>query len=132
MRLLLVIDANVIIAAMLRDSTTRKILLSGDILPVAPKRVVEKIEEYMIEISTRNALPIEMNRIVLRLLTSHIRLVPVNVYKRFLRTAFESIGKRDPTDIPYLAVALAVNDDGIWSHDADFSSQSRFKVYSTK
>ena len=126
------IDANVIIAAMLRDSTTRRILIGGGIMPVAPRMVVVEIEKHIEEISARNSLSVETNRRVLRLLASRIRLMPPRSYRRFLRTAYELIGRRDPTDVPYLAVALAVQADGIWSHDADFASQDLFKVYDTR
>jgi len=131
MRLLLVTDANVIFAATLRDSTTRRLLLRGEVLPVAPRMVIAEIEKHIREISARNFLPIEMNRKVLRLLANHILLLPVRAYKRFLLEAHMMIGRRDLSDVPYIAVALAVDADGIWSHDADFAAQNRFRVWST-
>jgi len=131
MRLLLETDANVIIAAMLRDSTTRGLLLRGDVLPVAPQMVMVEIEKHIYEISAKNSLPVEMNRRVLRLLANHILLLPLRAYRRFLPEAYAMIGGRDPTDVPYLAVALAVDADGIWSHDADFAAQNRFRVWNT-
>lgn len=106
-------------------------MLRGDVLPVAPRMVIAEIEKHIHEISIRNALSVEKNRRVLRLLASHIRLYPLNAYKRFLPEAHAIIGERDPTDVPYLALAMAVDADGIWSHDADFAAQSRFKVWST-
>jgi predicted nucleic acid-binding protein len=131
MRLLLVTDANVIIAATLRDSTTRGLLLRGDVLPVAPRMVIAEIEKHIYEISAKNSLPVETNRRVLRLLANHIRILPLRAYKSFLLEAYATIGERDPTDVPYLAVALTVDADGIWSNDADFAAQNRFRVWST-
>jgi predicted nucleic acid-binding protein len=128
---LLVTDANVIIAATLRDSTTRGLLLRGDVSPVAPRMVIAEIEKHIHEISAKNSLPVEINRRVLRLLANHIRLLPLRAYKRFLLEAYAMIGERDPTDVPYLAVALAVDADGIWTHDADFAAQNRFRVWNT-
>jgi predicted nucleic acid-binding protein len=41
------------------------------------------------------------------------------------------IGKKDPKDVPFNAVAFALTVDGTWSNDGDFESQSLFKVWKT-
>lgn len=43
--------------------------------------------------------------------------------------AQELIGIRDIKDIPYLAVALCMDVDGIWSGDKDFTEQDVVKMY---
>ncbi len=132
MRLLLVVDANVIIAAILRDSTTRRILLGNEVLPVAPGIIIDEIVSNIREISAKSSLSEDACRRVIEILTRHLRLLSLPEYADFLPEAIESIGGRDASDAPYLAAAMAVGADGIWSHDADFSSQRRFKVFSTK
>ena len=37
----------------------------------------------------------------------------------------------DVTDSAFIAVALALNTDGIWTEDKDFLKQNNVKVYST-
>lgn len=39
--------------------------------------------------------------------------------------------EKDPKDVPFIAVALALTVDGIWSNDRDFESQSKFKIWKT-
>ena len=38
---------------------------------------------------------------------------------------------RDVKDAPYVALALALRADGIWSEDRGLVSQERFRVYRT-
>lgn len=38
-------------------------------------------------------------------------------------TAWDALGAVDPKDVPYLAAALAIDADAIWSHDRDFDRQ---------
>ena len=38
----------------------------------------------------------------------------------------------DPKDTPFIALALAVENDGVWSEDRRFEQQSRVKVWKTK
>jgi len=38
----------------------------------------------------------------------------------------------DPDDTPYIALALAVENDGIWSDDKHFKQQNRIRTWETK
>jgi predicted nucleic acid-binding protein len=40
--------------------------------------------------------------------------------------------KIDPSDTPFMALALAVENDGIWSDDRHFLRQRRVKTWKTK
>jgi len=131
LKYLLIVDASVIIAALLRDSTTRKVLLNSDLRLVAPGMVEDEISRHIEELSARNSLPVETNRRALGMLLRHIRLLDLDDYGGFLPDALRLIGERDASDAPYLAAALAVKADGIWSHDADFTVQDRFRVWTT-
>lgn len=49
--------------------------------------------------------------------------------------ATELIGDIDPKDIPFLACALCLNLDGIWSNDKDFNNESilnKVRVFNTR
>ena len=39
--------------------------------------------------------------------------------------------KIDPDDTPFIALALAVENDGIWSDDKHFEQQNRIKIWKT-
>jgi predicted nucleic acid-binding protein len=38
----------------------------------------------------------------------------------------------DPDDTPFIALASAVENDGIWSDDKHFQQQTRIRVWQTK
>jgi len=48
-----------------------------------------------------------------------------------LDEAEEIIGRIDLDDIPFIVLALAIQNDGIWTEDKDFRRQSRIKIWST-
>ncbi|MBI5968325.1 MAG: hypothetical protein HY882_10780 [Deltaproteobacteria bacterium] len=41
------------------------------------------------------------------------------------------IGNIDPGDVPFIALGLAVENDGIWSSDKHFKKIKRFKIWKT-
>lgn len=48
-----------------------------------------------------------------------------------LETAEDIIGKNDTKDIPFIALALSIDNDGIWTEDKHFNKQKIIKIYST-
>ncbi|MBI4014875.1 MAG: hypothetical protein HY365_02890, partial [Candidatus Aenigmarchaeota archaeon] len=40
--------------------------------------------------------------------------------------------KIDPDDTPFIALALAVENDGIWSSDKHFERQNKIKIWKTE
>jgi predicted nucleic acid-binding protein len=38
----------------------------------------------------------------------------------------------DPDDTPFIALALAVENDGVWSDDRHFQQQTRIRIWKTK
>jgi len=48
-----------------------------------------------------------------------------------MKTAEALIGNIDPGDVPFVAVALAVENDGIWSNDRAFERLSGIKLWKT-
>jgi predicted nucleic acid-binding protein len=42
------------------------------------------------------------------------------------------IGKIDRDDIPYIAVALSIHADGLWSYDEHFAKQAAVRTVSIK
>ena len=53
----LVVDANVLIAAVLRDSTTRKLIVLGGMELHAPRYLSEEVEAHWEELTARSGLP---------------------------------------------------------------------------
>jgi putative PIN family toxin of toxin-antitoxin system len=128
----LVIDTNILISALLRDSTTRRILMTAPIDFVAPPHVFQELTEHIIEVKKRSRLPFEQLHELLRLLQDHIGPVEVDKESDALGEAGNIIGTVDPEDVPIIAAALSIKCDGIWSEDLHLQKQDQIKIWKTK
>ena len=119
----LVIDANRIVSALSKDGATRATVLKTRASLFAPLYLREEIEKHMPEIAHRAGVTGGDLEVVLHLLLRRIEWVSPEAYRPHLARARRAIGRVDPNDVPYLACALAVKADAIWSHDLDFDRQ---------
>ncbi len=58
----LVIDANIILSALIKDSITRKILIGSAIEFYAPDYLLEEVKKYISLVSRKNSLSEEENK----------------------------------------------------------------------
>ena len=128
----LVVDTSIIYAAILKDSTTRRILLSAPIEFLAPEYCFEEIREHLDEICERNGLPVEVNMEIIQILRRHIQTIKWNDILSSLEDAERIMADIDPDDFIFLAAALAVHCDGLWTEDLHFQEQSAVRVWRTK
>ena len=126
----LVIDANVVISALVADSKTRELIvtLKPDLL--TPDFVHDEIENYEELIAEKSGM--EPNRVTqfMDLLFQYIEVVPADDFYPAIERADEAIGDTDPDDVLYLACAIA-STAAIWSDDSDFDEQDAVETYST-
>ncbi|MEZ3114761.1 PIN domain-containing protein [Halobaculum sp. MBLA0147] len=126
----LVVDANVVISALVADSATRELVvtLRPDLL--TPAFVHDEIDNYEPLIVEKSGMEPERVSQFVDLLFQYIDVVHADDFYRAIDTADDAIGDTDPDDVLYLACAVA-SDAAIWSDDADFDEQSLVDVYST-
>lgn len=127
----LVIDTNIIISALIREGITRKMVLFPGIKLFTPEITFNEIENHIGIITTKSKLPKDDIQQILNVLGKNIKTIPEPRWWNHFNQATNVIGKTDPKDVPFIAVALALTVDGIWSNDKDFESQSIFKVWKT-
>jgi len=128
----LVVDTNILIAAMLKDSTARKILLSTPIDFYVPEFAFEEIEEHITEISKKNKLSIDANHEVLEILKRHVHIIRKDDIEEVYSEAEDIMRDIDPDDSACLATALSLECDGIWSHDKHLTKQDRIRIWLMK
>jgi predicted nucleic acid-binding protein len=128
----LVVDTNIIMSAMIRDSTTRRILLFPQLDLYAPEHIITELKRYGAVIISKGGYNEDALESILSMLISNIDIIPENIFHDHLFDAKELIGSIDMNDIPFLALALHIDCDGIWTHDKHFIQQERVLVWTTK
>lgn len=127
-----VVDANVIVSALMKDSTARKILLGENIKKLfAPSFIKKELFKYLPEFSEKlNVGENELKSIMNELFdTAKIEIMPVHKCSEFMLQALQL--SPDLKDAPYIALALKLNCP-IWSQDKALKKQSVVKIYSTE
>jgi predicted nucleic acid-binding protein len=125
----LVIDTNIVIAALIKDNISRKIIFDSNFSFVSPDFIYEEISNHKKEILQKSKIHEIEFEVLINILLEKIEVIPFEDYKTFLNQSKELI--TDIDDISFLAVALAKK-CSIWSEDKHFEQQNKVKIYKTK
>ncbi len=125
----LVVDANVLFSAFIKEGKTIELLLNPSFIFYTPIFVFEEIEEHKNEIIEKMKRTKEEIQDLIDNLLSLIKLIPKQEIIQFIGEA-EGI-TNDLDDVAYIALALKLN-CAIWSNDKKLKEQGRIKVYSTE
>lgn len=129
--MIFILDTNVLISALIRDSTTRKIIVESDEEFLIPELVLEEIRKYEVEILEKSSLSKENYMAILSKLLEHVALIPTEIIAMKLPEAKAIMAEVDPKDIVFVASALCFENAVIWSDDTDFDYQTKIKVFKT-
>ncbi len=124
----LIVDANILFAALVKDSRTAELLFRDDFHLYAPDFILQEFAKYERELLEKTERSHDDFGRFLEILTRRITIVPVEEIKPFLKDA--SNISPDPGDVPYFALALKLN-AGIWSNDARLQNQTQVRVWKT-
>ena len=127
----LVVDTNIILKALIRDSKVRAVLLNPEHHFYVPEFAFEETERHMDMIVDKSGLSVEEVKIVLTTLSANLRVLPAKETAKEWIEAEAIIGNIDSTDIVFVAAALNSDADGIWSDDKDFKRQDSVRVWTT-
>ena len=127
--IVLVIDANILFSALIKNSLVAKIIFEEDIIPTAPEFVIEEFLKYGYLIVKKTSRTREDFIKIMHMLKDIIRVVPKEEYSKFIGEAEKF--SPDEKDVMYLALALKLK-CAIWSNDKKLKQQDRIKVYSTE
>ena len=129
----LVIDVNVVISALIKDSTTRRILLNKNIDYYFPEKSFEKIMKYEVYILKKSGLSQDEFYKVLSKLFININLIKDESLKVYWERAKNIMQDIDKEDVVFIACALVLgNKSFIWSDDKDFRKQKIVPIITTK
>ncbi len=125
----IVLDTNIILSALIKDSLTRKIIKSAEFEFFAPSFSLSEINKYKKYVCEKSLLTEKQFDVLLKNLFESIDIVPISFYENHLDDSKKLIS--DVKDVPFLACAIALSAD-IWSDDMDFQKQKKIKIYTTQ
>jgi len=127
----LVIDTNILLSALIRNSKTRKILMESGLTFYYPKISLKEVEKYKwLVMEKADINESDFNELIESLLQYIILVSEIDSLK--IKEAEKIIGHLDPNDVTFIALALSLENNGIWSDDTHFQKQDKIKVYKTE
>ena len=127
----LIVDVNIIFAAVLRDSKTREMLMYPFFEYFSPEFTLEEIENVKAELVKRAEQPELAVSNMLSEVLKRITIFPKEYYTAKISEAKKLLPKIHDEDLPYIALALSIPVEGIWSNDTAFSDQTKVKIWRT-
>jgi predicted nucleic acid-binding protein len=123
----IVVDANRIIAALIKKGTTRSILFDSEFDFLTPDYSITEINEHKEELRCKAGIMPEEFDLLINLIFENITIVPEEDYSSIMEGCKNDLCDTD--DIPYLAACIASKANGIWSHDPHLAKQNKVKVF---
>ena len=127
----IILDVNVILSALIRDSTTRKIIFNSQFDFYFPEPSLHKIRKYKDYILEKSGLTEKEYDKLMAILFKYIKLVPTEEIRKNWGKAKKIMGHIDKEDAIFIAAALSIRDSIIWSDDKHFKKQDKVKVLKT-
>lgn len=127
----LVVDTNRVMAALIRDSSSRRILLHLNAELITIPLLKEEVMKYKEVIMTKSKLNETSFDLILQKLYEKMAVLNEEIITKYREEANAIMDKIDPDDTQFIAAALATNSD-IWSDDSHFQQQKKIKIWKTK
>jgi predicted nucleic acid-binding protein len=125
----LVIDANILFSALIKDSFTSELLFEEELKLYTPEFIIDEFNKHEDLILQKTCRTREQFIEIMHCLKEVIKTIPEEGFSTSIKEA-ESISP-DKDDVMYFALALKMK-CGIWSNDKRLKEQSKLRVYSTK
>ena len=127
----LVVDTNVLLKALIKDSKVRVILLSPNDQFAVPEYALEEVERHLPLIKEKSGLSEGEIKLALSILLTNLQVVTKDDVLAKWREAEEIMGSIDKDDVPFIATSLSIACDGIWSDDKHLKRQKKVKIWTT-
>ncbi|MEW6035991.1 MAG: PIN domain-containing protein [Candidatus Micrarchaeota archaeon] len=126
----LIVNTNRVIAALVRDSLSRKILFHSDAEFLGIRFSDAEVGRHKAIILEKAGInEEEFDRLLVKI-NSQIVFLDDELVLLHMEEATKIMSAIDPDDVSFIAAALATGSD-IWSDDAHFSRQKKIKVWKT-
>ena len=130
--MIVILDVNVILSALIRDSTTRRIILDSEFSFCFPEPSLNKIQKHKNYIMAKSGLSEKEFDKLLAILFKYIKIVYREEIEKNWAEAKKIMAHIDKEDAVFIAAALSIRDSVIWSDDRHFEKQNKIKILKTK
>jgi len=127
--MIIVIDANIIISALVKDGKSAELLVNPNLQLHAPEFIMEEVNKYRDEILEKTYRTLESFSLILSDILLLVKIIPKSDFEEYIDEVI--LFSPDEKDKTYLALALKLNCP-IWSNDKKLKEQNRVKIYSTE
>lgn len=125
----LVVDANILFSALIKNSLTARLLFDNSLDLYTPEYILEEFAKHEKEILGKTHRSREEFSEVMHMLKEIITVFPKEYYKEFMAEAEKVCPDKD--DTMYFALAMKLR-CSIWSNDKKLKEQNKIDVYSTQ
>lgn len=126
----IVVDTNMAIAALIKDSAARQVIMGNKFEFISPDFVFDEIYKYEDEILEKSGMSKEEFELLMALIFEKITIITADGYEAYKEEA-KGIMKEDAKDVPYVACYLALKCDGIWTNNPDYKGKEEIRTFST-
>jgi predicted nucleic acid-binding protein len=124
----LVVDANILFAALIKESTTAKLLFLDDLHLYAPEFLLDEFSKHRKYLLNKTHRTKEDFNEILKVLAYRIIFIPFEDIEQYLEKA-DKISP-DPDDPIYFAIALKIG-ASIWTNEKRLQKQNIVNIYTT-
>jgi predicted nucleic acid-binding protein len=124
----IVIDTNVLMAGLLKDSAVRFLLTSTNHRFYLPDFSIEEIKKYEIDLLKKSGYSKEELKSLMNFLLKNIKVIPKKRLIKYMSKAEQIMKNIDLNDSSFIACALSIKADCIWSFDKHFQQQKAVKI----
>ena len=126
--MILVIDANILFSALIKDSLTAELIFNEDLKLYTCEFIIEEFFKHEKEIIKKTHRTREQFITIIHQLRDIITVIPKEEYSHLIEEAEKF--SPDIKDVMYFALAMKLN-GCIWSNDKLLKKQDKVKVYLT-
>lgn len=123
----LVVDANIVIAALIRDGPTRELILDRDLDLRSPSWLWDEIAARRDLLREKTHLPDRALDVLEAVLQASIQTIPDAAIVAHIPAAMDLA---DPSDVAYAAAVLAI-DGTLWTHDQALIDTATYPTITT-
>lgn len=124
-----ILDTNILLSALIKDSITRKIIIQSEWNFYYPEMSFHEVRKYKELVLKKSGMSETEYHKLLNLLLKKINIVPDERIMNYLEEAKKIMVLIDPDDVIFVATKFSIPDSIIWSDDTDFDKQLEVKVF---